>query len=139
MQGIEQATRDGCDVALVDTAGRQQNDIPLMRSIAKLVRINKPDLIVLAGEALVGCDLESQVREFNRCLADSADVDTATEHARCIDAYLLTKFDTVDQKVGAAVTMLHTTQKPILFVGTGQTYTDLHRLGAAELANILLS
>jgi signal recognition particle GTPase len=39
----------------------------------------------------------------------------------------LTKFDTVSDKVGAALTMTHVTNAPILFVGTGQKYHHLKK------------
>ena len=34
---------------------------------------------------------------------------------------VLTKFDTIDDKVGAAISMTYTTGQPIMFVGCGQT------------------
>jgi signal recognition particle receptor subunit alpha len=41
---------------------------------------------------------------------------------------LLTKFDTVSDKVGAALTMTHATNAPILFVETGQKYHHLQEM-----------
>lgn len=41
-------------------------------------------------------------------------------------------------QVGAAISMVYTTGQPIVFVGTGQTYTDLYRLNARAVANALL-
>ena len=43
-----------------------------------------------------------------------------SEHnPRTIDGIILTKFDTVDDKVGTAINMVHSTGKPIVFVGVG--------------------
>jgi signal recognition particle receptor subunit alpha len=42
-----------------------------------------------------------------------------------IDAILLSKFDTVDDKVGTALSLVYSTSKPILFVGVGQKYPNL--------------
>ncbi|KAJ1479123.1 hypothetical protein T484DRAFT_1815478, partial [Baffinella frigidus] len=50
------------DVVLVDTAGRMQDNEPLMRSLSKLVNLNSPDLVLFVGEALVGNDSIDQVR-----------------------------------------------------------------------------
>jgi hypothetical protein len=47
---------------LVDTAGRMQDNEPLMRSLSKLVNLNNPDLVLFVGEALVGNDSIDQVR-----------------------------------------------------------------------------
>ncbi len=45
---------------------------------------------------------------------------------RGIDGIVLTKFDTIDDKVGAAISMTYISGQPILFVGTGQTYVLFH-------------
>ena len=44
--------------------------------------------------------------------------DTKNE-GREIDGVLLTKFDTVDDKVGASISLVYSTGKPIVFVGVG--------------------
>lgn len=41
------------------------------------------------------------------------------DKVREIDAILLSKFDTVDDKVGASISMVYSTGKPILYVGVG--------------------
>jgi signal recognition particle receptor subunit alpha len=60
---IEQAIQDKNDVVLVDTAGRMQNNVPLMKALGKLAHENQPDMIVFVGEALVGNDGVDQVRK----------------------------------------------------------------------------
>lgn len=94
-ESIAQATREGADVVLIDTAGRMQDNEPLMRALAKLVNVNKPDLVLFVGEALVGNDAVDQLTKFNRCM-----VDFAVGEQRQIDGIILSKFDTVDDKVG---------------------------------------
>lgn len=54
-----------------------------------------------------------------------------------IDGIILTKFDTVDEKVGAALSMCYKTGQPIMFVGTGQKYTHLKKLQPAMILNCL--
>lgn len=54
-----------------------------------------------------------------------------------IDGIILTKFDTVDEKVGAALSMSYKTGQPILFVGTGQKYTHLRKLQPTMILNCL--
>jgi len=41
-------------------------------------------------------------------------------------------------KVGAAVSMTYITGQPIVFVGTGQTYTDLRNLNAKAVVHALM-
>ena len=100
-----------------------QDNEPLMRSLAKLVAINTPDLVLFVGAALVGNDSIDQLTKFNQSL-----IDFAVKAPRCIDGIIMTKFDTVDDKVGTALNMVYTTGKPIVFVGIGQKYPHLKKL-----------
>ena len=127
---IEQASQEGNDVVLVDTAGRMQNNLPLMKALGKLADENQPDMVVFVGEALVGNDGVDQVKMFDKA------VSFQNRHQK-VNAILLTKFDTVSDKVGAALTMTHVTNAPILFVGTGQKYHHLQKLSTASVIRSL--
>eukprot|EP01129_Flabellula_baltica_P008706 TRINITY_DN3491_c0_g2_i1.p2 TRINITY_DN3491_c0_g2~~TRINITY_DN3491_c0_g2_i1.p2 ORF type:complete len:580 (-),score=149.14 TRINITY_DN3491_c0_g2_i1:1793-3532(-) len=131
---VKHAKREGHDVVLIDTAGRMQNKEPLMEALGKLVSKNNPNLIIFVGEAIVGNDSVDQLLKFNRAIAEHG----SQRVPRCIDGIILTKFDTVDEKVGAAISMVYTTGKPILFVGTGQNYPDIKRLNVKRIVQILL-
>nr|KAF6404169.1 SRP receptor subunit alpha [Molossus molossus] len=128
------ARNQGFDVVLVDTAGRMQDNAPLMTALAKLITVNTPDLVLFVGEALVGNEAVDQLVKFNRALADHSMAQTP----RLIDGIVLTKFDTIDDKVGAAISMTYITSKPIVFVGTGQTYCDLRSLNAKAVVAALM-
>lgn len=132
---IAHARSIGMDVVLVDTAGRMQDNEPLMRALAKLVAVNTPDLVLFVGEALVGNDAIDQVTKFNRALIDMSH---DPRNPRGIDGMLLTKYDTVDDKVGAALSMVYVTGQPIVFVGTGQKYPHLRKMQAKEVVRTLL-
>ena len=110
-----------------------QDNEPLMKALAKLVSFNKPDLVLFVGEALVGNDGVDQLRKFNDSLRD------LTENGRGVDGILVTKFDTVDDKVGAVVSMVHATRKPIAFLGTGERYVHLRKLSTETVIRNLLS
>ncbi|CAN6345232.1 unnamed protein product [Urochloa humidicola] len=133
-QAIQEATRTKSDVVLVDTAGRMQDNEPLMRALSKLINVNNPDLVLFVGEALVGNDAVDQLTQFNQKLADFSSVSAA----RLIDGILLSKFDTVDDKVGAALSMVYVSGAPVMFVGCGQSYTDLKKLNVKSIVNSLL-
>ena len=60
-------------------------------------------------------------------------------HQPEIDAILLSKFDTVDDKVGTALSLVYTTSKPILYVGVGQKYPNLKELNVSTVIQSLLS
>lgn len=95
MEAIRHAKEAGIDVVLVDTAGRMQDNEPLMRALAKLIKVNEPDLVLFVGEALVGNEAVDQLVKFNQALADYS----AMENPHVIDGIVLTKFDTIDDKV----------------------------------------
>ncbi|XP_076310499.1 signal recognition particle receptor subunit alpha-like isoform X2 [Tachypleus tridentatus] len=134
MEAINYARDCKMDVVLVDTAGRMQDNEPLMRALAKLIKVNSPDLVLFVGEALVGNEAVDQLVKFNQALADHS----SQEKPHLIDGIVLTKFDTIDDKVGAAISMTYITGQPIVFVGTGQTYTDLKNLNAKAVVHALM-
>uniref|UniRef100_A0A7S1XAB4 SRP54-type proteins GTP-binding domain-containing protein n=1 Tax=Compsopogon caeruleus TaxID=31354 RepID=A0A7S1XAB4_9RHOD len=133
-EAIRHARSRLMDVVLVDTAGRMQDNEPLMRALAKLVAVNKPDRVFFVGEALVGNEAVDQLTKFNQALIDHQ----PGNNPRTIDGIVLTKFDTIDDKVGAAVSMVYTTGQPIVFVGVGQTYMDLRKVDTTALVAALL-
>ncbi|CAD5196918.1 unnamed protein product [Musa acuminata subsp. malaccensis] len=134
-EAIQEAKRNNSDVVLVDTAGRMQDNEPLMRALSKLINLNNPDLVLFVGEALVGNDAVDQLTKFNQKLADLSMV----PNARLIDGILLTKFDTIDDKVvGAALSMVYVSGAPVMFVGCGQSYTDLKKLNIKSIVKTLL-
>ena len=95
--------------------------------------------MLFVGEALVGNEAVDQVKKFNQALIDNSPVKSNNaQDARTSDGIVLTKFDTIDDKVGAAISMTYTTGQPIVFVGTGQTYSDLKSLNAESVVTSLL-
>ncbi|XP_014207744.1 signal recognition particle receptor subunit alpha homolog isoform X2 [Copidosoma floridanum] len=134
MEAINYARDAHFDIVLIDTAGRMQDNEPLMRALAKLIKVNEPDLVLFVGEALVGNEAVDQLVKFNQALADYS----SSTNPHIIDGIVLTKFDTIDDKVGAAISMTYITGQPIVFVGTGQTYTDLKSLNAKAVVHALM-
>ncbi|GFR48799.1 hypothetical protein Agub_g10749 [Astrephomene gubernaculifera] len=160
-EACRQAERDGVQVVLVDTAGRMQDNQPLMRALANLIAVNDPNLVLFVGEALVGNDAVDQLTKFNKALSDLAPTAAAAaasatggvggsarggadgsalarRHGGVIDGIVLTKFDTIDDKVGAALSMVYTSGAPVMFVGCGQTYVDLKKLNVKSVVKSLL-
>jgi len=107
---IDYAKKHHIDVVLVDTAGRMQTAKNLMDEISKIVRVVKPDIKLFVGDALAGNDTINQAREFFQYTD--------------FDGALLTKID-ADAKGGAAISIVHITSRPVIFLGIGQGYDDL--------------
>uniref|UniRef100_A0A3Q1FA02 SRP receptor subunit alpha n=1 Tax=Acanthochromis polyacanthus TaxID=80966 RepID=A0A3Q1FA02_9TELE len=137
MEAIAYARNQAFDVVLVDTAGRMQDNAPLMTALAKLIAVNMPDLVLFVGEALVGNEAVDQLVKFNQALADHS----MSDKPRLIDGIVLTKnnYNSLnDFLVGAAISMTYITGQPIVFVGTGQTYNDLRSLNARAVVSALM-
>ena len=107
---VEHAKAKGKELVLVDTAGRMQTNINLMDEMKKIKRVIHPDLIIYVGDALTGNDSVEQAQKFNDAVG--------------IDGIILTKAD-ADAKGGAALSIGYVIQKPILFLGVGQSYSDI--------------
>ncbi|PRP81127.1 hypothetical protein PROFUN_01961 [Planoprotostelium fungivorum] len=131
---IKHAKNNNINVVLIDTAGRMQDNAPLMMSLSQLVNTALPDLVLFVGEALVGNDAVDQLTKFNQALIDLS----KDKNPRTIDGIILTKFDTIDDKVGAAISMVYSTGAPIVFLGVGQSYTDLRRMNVDVVTESLL-
>lgn len=89
--GITYAQQHSLDCVLIDTAGRMQNNEPLMKALAKLVSENSPDLVLFVGEALVGNDGIDQLSMFDRALK----VYGSGRSNRGINGIVLTKVITI--------------------------------------------
>lgn len=70
-----------------------------MRALTKLIKVNEPDLVLFVGEALVGNEAVDQLVKFNQALADYS----SNTNPHIIDGIVLTKFDTIDDKVRADI------------------------------------
>lgn len=98
------------DVVLSDTAGRMHTNVNLMEQLSKICRVAPPDLILFVDEATAGNDAVQRAKTF---------LSTTDFHGT-----ILTKID-ADTKGGAAISIAYETEKPIVFLGTGQEYDDI--------------
>ncbi len=126
---IDYAQKNDFDIVLMDTAGRRHNDSRLMAPLASFAKAANPNKIIMVGEALVGTDSVQQAKNFNNAFGAG----------RTLDFFIISKCDTVGDLIGTMVNMVYATNIPILFVGVGQTYTDLRTLSVEWAVNILMS
>jgi len=120
---VSHAKAHGVNIVIIDTAGRMQTNQNLMNELSKVKRVVKPDYAILTVDSLAGNDAVQQSEEFDKCVG--------------IDATILTKVD-ADVKGGAALSVTYVTQKPILFIGVGQTYKDLELFDPQKFVNMIL-
>lgn len=119
---VKYAEAKGADAVLIDTAGRLHSNTNLVDEMKKIMRVAKPDMKIFVGEAITGNDCIEQASKFNEAIG--------------IDGIILSKAD-IDEKGGASISVSYVTKKPILFLGTGQEYSDIKPFDKDEIIGSL--
>ena len=100
-----QARTQGCDLIIIDTAGRLHIDAVLMEELAQLKGILNPQETFLVVDSMTGQDAVNVARSFNEDLG--------------LTGIIMTKLDG-DTRGGAALSVKAVTGCPIKFVGAGE-------------------
>ena len=100
----------GCDVLIVDTAGRLHLDDQLMDEMQSLKKLLNPSEILFVADAMTGQDAVNSADEFHKKLS--------------LTGIVLTKMDG-DARGGAALSIRQVTGQPIKFIGVGEKYDAL--------------
>lgn len=100
-----EAFNNGCDVLIVDTAGRLHIDESLMEEMAQLKSLLSPNEILFVADAMTGQDAVNSASQFHQRLA--------------LTGIVLTKMDG-DSRGGAALSIRRITGQPIKFLGTSE-------------------
>ena len=110
LSGIAKAKADGCDVVIIDTAGRLAVDEAMMTEIAQVKAKTNPNEILFVVDSMTGQDAVNTAKAFNDELN--------------FDGVVLTKLDG-DTRGGAALTIAYTVGKPIKFMSSGEKVDTL--------------
>ncbi|MGB8062295.1 MAG: signal recognition particle protein [Candidatus Sulfotelmatobacter sp.] len=105
-----EAIVSGCDVLIVDTAGRLHIDHQLMDEMQSLKKLLNPSEILFVADAMTGQDAVNSADEFHKKLS--------------LTGIILTKMDG-DARGGAALSIRQVTGQPIKFIGVGEKYDAL--------------
>jgi signal recognition particle subunit SRP54 len=106
----KEAVINGCDVLIVDTAGRLHIDEQLMEEMQSLKKLLSPSEILFVADAMTGQDAVRSAEEFHQKLS--------------LTGVVLTKLDG-DARGGAALSIRSVTGQPIKFIGVGEKYDAL--------------
>ena len=121
--GIKRAKKLGCDVVVLDTAGRLHVDTKMMAEISNVAKAVTPHQIYLVCDAMTGQDAVNSASEFNAQLE--------------LDGIILTKLDG-DARGGAALSVKAVTGKPIKFIGVGEKLDNLEEFHPDRMAGRIL-
>jgi signal recognition particle subunit SRP54 len=120
---VAAATAQGADVVLLDTAGRQTVDEPLMLELERIRAAVEPRQILLVADAMTGQDAVATAEGFASRLP--------------LTGVVLTKIEG-DARGGAALSLRSVTGKPILFAGTGEKLDALEPFHPDRVASRIL-
>ncbi|MCC6028531.1 MAG: signal recognition particle-docking protein FtsY [Candidatus Korarchaeum sp.] len=118
---MNMALARGYSHLLIDTAGRNYLNRNLIDELKKIVRVVEPDLRVLVLDGIAGNDVLSQCDSFNEV---------------GYDAIIVTKVD-----AGGLIVPLFASihsGKPVLFLGTGQRFSDIAEFDPIAAVEIIL-
>ena len=119
----------GCDLLIVDTAGRLHNKKNLMNELAKIRQVIARELPELPCEVLLVLDGTTGQNAVPQA--------QAFQEACALTGVVLTKLDGT-AKGGVVVNIVDTLHVPVRFIGVGEGIDDLKRFSAEEFARALL-
>ena len=105
LKALDEASRIGSDILIIDTAGRLHIDEQLMEELSRIKHIIHPAEALLVADAMTGQDAVNLAVRFNQVLD--------------ITGVILSKMEG-DARGGAALSIMAATNRPIKFVGTGE-------------------
>ncbi|MEQ8323833.1 MAG: signal recognition particle protein [Vicingaceae bacterium] len=122
-KGISEARSQGCDVVIVDTAGRLAVDERMMDEIAAIKKSINPSETLFVVDSMTGQDAVNTAKVFNERID--------------FDGVVLTKLDG-DTRGGAALSIRAVVDKPLKFVGTGEKPEALDVFHPSRMADRIL-
>ena len=127
--GLEIAKNENYDVVFIDTAGRLQNKVNLMKELEKVNRVidtqipGAPHETLLVIDATTGQNAISQVKAFK----EQAD----------ITGIVLTKLDGT-AKGGAVVGIVQENDIPVKFIGVGEQIDDMEIFNSKDFVKAII-
>ena len=120
---MEWQDREGTNIDIFDTAGRQEIDTALIQELKELKEFLQPQETLLVVDAATGQQAVSVATHFNDALQ--------------VTGIILTKLDG-DARGGAALSMREVTRRPIKFAGTGEKLDQFELFVPERLAGRIL-
>lgn len=120
---ISYAKKNGIDTIIVDTAGRLQIDEVMMKELVDVKKAVDPVETILVADSMTGQNAVDIAKSFDEKLG--------------LSGVILTKFDS-DARGGAALSLKSITEKPILFIGTGEKTEDFEVFHPERIASRIL-
>ena len=121
--GLAQAKKLEKDVVIIDTAGRLHVDTELMEQLKLIVEVSSPKEVLFVADGMTGQDAVNSSKSFSEAVG--------------ISGIILTKMDG-DARGGAALSIKDIIDKPIKFIGTGESIDRLENFYPERFASRIL-
>ena len=121
--GLKHAESLDVNTVLIDTAGRLHVDEELMAELKNIEAIASPDEVLYVADGMTGQDAVTSSLAFSEAIS--------------VSGIVLTKMDG-DSRGGAALSMREVTQKPIKFLGMGESINAIEVFHPRRLAQRIL-
>ena len=121
--GVEHAKENGCNVVIIDTAGRLAVDQEMMDEISNIHKAISPQETLFVVDSMTGQDAVNTAKAFNDVLN--------------FDGVILTKLDG-DTRGGAALSIKSVVDKPIKYIGTGEKMEAIDVFYPSRMAERIL-
>ncbi len=128
-EALERAKREGCEILMIDTAGRLQNKTDLMGELQKMVRVirklvpDAPHTVLLTLDATTGQNAHTQVEVFQEMVG--------------VTGLILTKLDG-SARGGVLVGLAQKYGLPVHAIGVGESAGDLRPFEPNAFARSLM-
>lgn len=122
-KGLAKAEKELYDVVLIDTAGRLAIDEALMKELAQIKKVAKPDELFYVADAMTGQDAVRTAQTFKDRIG--------------ITGVILSKFDG-DSRGGVALGLTQQVGVPLRFIGAGEKMPDLEQFIADRIVGRLM-
>jgi signal recognition particle subunit SRP54 len=110
LNALQQGSKAGSDILIIDTAGRLHIDEPLMEELLRVKGLIHPVETLLVADAMTGQDAVNLAASFNQVIG--------------LTGVILSKMEG-DARGGAALSIMAVTGTPIKFIGVGENLDAL--------------
>jgi signal recognition particle subunit SRP54 len=119
----KKALESGCDLLILDTAGRTQIDTAMIAEAEEIKKTLSPQEVILVADAMTGQEAVNVALGFDKAVS--------------LTGVALTKMDG-DARGGAALSLRAVTGKPIKLAGVGEKVEDLEFFYPERMASRIL-
>ncbi|MEM4576774.1 MAG: signal recognition particle protein Srp54 [Candidatus Nezhaarchaeales archaeon] len=123
LRGVDELKKNGCNVIIIDTAGRHKNESALMEEMKQLSETINPDEVILVIDATIGQQARVQAEAFN--------------NSTKIGSIVVTKLDGA-ARGGGALSAVVATGAQIKFVGVGEKIEEFEIFDPSSFVSRLL-